>query len=171
MKRNVLFALTALGLSSLNLAGAQRTAPAYSAPNLQGLCITPIVNYWSAGRPDQVATNYAANTVAQIAQSMNLRQVDPRSCKLVTQVQGMHIRVGDGNVLTTMLHVAVPNARITQAATLGGSTYKSDLRTQVYLTTLQDTRVFANLNESANAIGTSLNNLMRQMMNTRLPRP
>ncbi|SMB90416.1 hypothetical protein [Deinococcus hopiensis] len=168
MKRNVLFALM---LSVPGLASAQRNVPAYSAPSLQGLCVTPIVNYWSAGRPDQVATTYAANAVVQVAQSMNLQQVDPKSCRLVTQVQGVHIRVGDGNILTTMLHVALPNARVTQAATLGGNAYKTDLRTQVLLTSLQDTRVFENLNESANAISTSLNTLIRQALGAKLPRP
>lgn len=163
--------LGTLLLTTLSAAGAQRLAPAYSASNMQGLCLTPIVSFWSAGKADQIATRYGMESFEQLARDLNLRPVDPRGCKLVTHVQGTHVRAGNVHVLTTMLHVVIPNARVTQAATYSGNTYKTDLRTQVYLTTIQDTRVFANLGESAAAINTSLKNLTRQIVDTRLPRP
>ncbi|GGK35823.1 hypothetical protein GCM10008955_32220 [Deinococcus malanensis] len=163
--------LCTLLLTTLSAAGAQRPAPAYSASNLQGLCLTPIVSFWSAGKADQVATRYGMESFVQLAQALNLRPVDPRGCKLVTHVQGTHVRAGNANVLTTMLHVVIPNARVTQAATYSGNTYRTDLRTQVYLTTIQDTRVFADLGQSAAAINTSLRNLLQQIVSTKLPRP
>ena len=163
--------LSFASMTLLGAAGAQSLVPAYSAATLQGLCLTPIVSYFSAGRADQVATQYGRESFGQLAQALNLRPVDPRGCKLVTHIQGTHVRAGNVNVLTTMLHVVIPNARVTQAATYSGNAYKTDLRTQVYLTTIQDTRVFAELGQSGPAINTSLKNLLQQLVNTRLPRP